>query len=222
MDFYDFKRHWTRRIAPHLTRPEFTDVLVRDFNRFTFGRWGTPFVLGDVPAKFETCDWNLWHRGREPRYWAYVKHSACHWLANSNLALAKLSEPKRAWRIVTSDQHSTVWDGDTVLFDMNGAALMSVEQAFGMASDGPNAHKLAIGEELVVEDAEHYSVQHPHAPRVVQDAAGVIPSTLVQAWLDKPGQPYDRATLLRIARLYASGVKAEMLDGMLDEFVACH
>ena len=40
-----------------------------------------------------------------------MKHAACHWLVNFALELAQLVEPDRKWRIITSDKHSTVWDG---------------------------------------------------------------------------------------------------------------
>jgi hypothetical protein len=53
----------------------------------------------------------------------YVKHGACHWLVNFNLKLACLVEPDKQWRIVTSDSHSTVWDGEDTLFDINYFAL---------------------------------------------------------------------------------------------------
>ena len=37
MRYYDLKRHWTRRIEPHLTDERLNAILVRDFNKFTFG-----------------------------------------------------------------------------------------------------------------------------------------------------------------------------------------
>jgi hypothetical protein len=53
----------------------------------------------------------------------YVKHAACHWLVNFALELAQHVEPNRAWRIITSQEHSTVWDGKDTLFDFNFLAL---------------------------------------------------------------------------------------------------
>ncbi len=123
MRYYDLQRHWTRRIATHLDDGKLNSVLVRDFNKFTFGRWRQPFTHGQFPREFESCDWWCGHHGPEPRFWLYVKHSACHWLVNFNLRLAQLVEPDRAWRIMTSDEHSTVWDGDQTLFDFNFLAL---------------------------------------------------------------------------------------------------
>src|SRR5262249_35147035 len=78
MRYYDFKRHWTKRVEPHLGDAELNKVLVRDFNKFTFGRWRKRFGPGMYPDQFESCDWRLNHRGPLPRYWRYVAGSACH------------------------------------------------------------------------------------------------------------------------------------------------
>jgi len=39
MHYYDLKRHWTRRIEPHLADARLNAILVRDFNLFTQGMW---------------------------------------------------------------------------------------------------------------------------------------------------------------------------------------
>jgi hypothetical protein len=147
MRYYDLQRHWTRRIAPHLGDPKLNAILVRDFNKFTLGRWQKRFTQGQFPRDFESCDWSEDHRGREPRFWPYVKHGACHWLVNFNLRLAQLVEPGRAWRIVTSDQHSTVWDGEQTLFEFTFLALgISPQECFDLA----NGRQLPPGQELKV------------------------------------------------------------------------
>jgi hypothetical protein len=43
--------------------------------------------------------------------------------STSILKLAMQVEPNRIWHIVTSDEHSTVWDGKKTLSDMNFLAL---------------------------------------------------------------------------------------------------
>lgn len=154
MRYYDLQRHWTRKIAPHLNDERVSRVLVRDFNKFTSGRWGQPFTRGQFPRDFESCDWSWEDRGREPRYWRYVKHSACHWLVNFNLRLAEAVEPDRPWRIVTSEKHSTVWDGDTTLFEFNFLAFgIPAKRCFALA-DGK---RLSPGKELRVYMADHLS-----------------------------------------------------------------
>jgi hypothetical protein len=91
----------------------------------TSSRWHKPFTLGMYPADYESCDWRYSNprRGRPPAFWRYVKHGACHWLVNAALRLAMLTDPNRQWRVVTSDKHSTVWDGDDTLFDLQFSAL---------------------------------------------------------------------------------------------------
>ena len=155
MQYYDLKRNW-RRVRPHLADPEVAGVLVRDFNKYTFGRWEKEFLPGMVPHEFESCDWWCNHRGRLPAYWQYVKHAACHWLVNFNLELAQASVADRAWRIISSDDHSTVWDGATTLFDLNFLAL-GVSPAECYRKARRTGEILKPGEHLTVHYAEHYS-----------------------------------------------------------------
>jgi hypothetical protein len=67
MKYYDLKRNWYR-VKPHLENKELNDILVRDFNKFTFGRWGRKFTYGDLPCEFESCDWDIDHRGKRPAF----------------------------------------------------------------------------------------------------------------------------------------------------------
>jgi hypothetical protein len=73
---------------------------------------------------------------------------------NFALRLATLAEPKRPWRILTSDQHSTVWDGQRTLFDLNSLALGGTPQD---AFDRAYEEELPVGEQLEVHFAQHYS-----------------------------------------------------------------
>jgi hypothetical protein len=134
MRYYDLKRHWTKKIEPHLADEQLNNILVRDMNKFTMGRWEKPFVHGQYPCEHESCDWSLEHKGPAPRYWKYTKHAACHWLVNFNLKLAMLVEPERSWIIVTSDNHSTVWDGAETLFEFNFLAFgIPPQECFDLA-----------------------------------------------------------------------------------------
>src|ERR1700752_3272445 len=151
--YYDLQRHWTRKIVPHLNDESLNRILVRDFNKFTFGRWEKPFLPGNFPEDFESWDWRWSHgrRGPCPRFWAYVKHSACHWIANFALQLAQLAEPGEKWRIVTSQKHSTVWDGQKTLFDFNLLALgVPVDEAWELAAESKGSRVLPIGIQMSV------------------------------------------------------------------------
>lgn len=135
--YHDLRRYWTKRIMPHLQDKKINDILVRDFNNYTTGLWGKPFKRGMYPEDVENCDWRPDHLGREPRFWKYVKHAACHWIVNFSLRLAMLAEPKRQWRILRSDKHSTVWDGRFTLFDFNYQALgITAQECYEAVKDG--------------------------------------------------------------------------------------
>jgi hypothetical protein len=111
ISYYDLKRHWTKKIEPHLNDTELNDILTKDFNKFTWGRWRIGFGKNELPHEFETAFSFFEHRGPLARFRWYTKHGACHWLVNFTLRLAMLAIPSQTWRIITSDAHSTVWNG---------------------------------------------------------------------------------------------------------------
>ena len=142
MKYYPIVKNW-RKIKKHLNNKQLNDILVFEFNKYTYGCWEIEFKHGEFPSKYETCMWDLGIIGRRPTYFRYVKHGACHWLVNFNLKLASLVEPKKQWRVVTSDAHSTVWDGEKTLFDMNYSALgVDPDDAFERA----NKEQLKVNE----------------------------------------------------------------------------
>jgi hypothetical protein len=154
MQYYPIVKNW-RKIKKYLNDKNLNDTLDEDFNKFTYGRWKMKFPSDKIrfPRDIETCDWEWGIKGRHPEYFNYVKHSACHWLVNFNLELAKLVEPKRQWRILTSDSHSTVWDGKDTLFDFNFSALqVNPNDAFKIA----NREELEIDQKIVVNYATAY------------------------------------------------------------------
>lgn len=151
--YYDLVKNW-RKVRKHLADKELNDIQVRDFHKFTWGRWRRPFRHGMCPNEFEGCDWQIGHRGKYPAYWRYVKHAACHWLVNFALRLAMLVEPDRPWRIITTPKHSTVWDGDRLLLDLNFQAMgVSPRECFLLGY----GRELAPGAILQVSYADHYS-----------------------------------------------------------------
>ena len=168
MQYYDLQRNW-RKVKRHIGHPDVQAVLVRDFNKFTFGRWRNEFVAGKVPRDFESSDWEwgMGLRGRHPAFWQYVKHSACHWLVNLALVLAMHVVPDRPWRIITSDKHSTVWDGEMTLFDFNFSAMeVPPDQCFQNAYE----EELEPGAMIEVGFAEHFSVDVARTAKQRQEA----------------------------------------------------
>jgi len=111
MHYYDLQKNWTKRIEPHLGNKQLNNILVRDLNKLSSSRWGKPFIHGQYPWEYGDLQWTHGHKGPAPRYWRYTQAGSCHWLVNFNLKLATLVEPQQHWRIVTSPEHSTVWDG---------------------------------------------------------------------------------------------------------------
>jgi hypothetical protein len=173
--YYPAARHWTRRVMPCLADPELNAILVRDFNRYTYGTWRRHFRPGDLPHQFENGDWWLDHRGPMPRFWQYVKSGACHALVNFNLKLAQLVEPVRPWRIVTSDKHSTVWDGATTLWDLNFLALgVAPQECLELASSrAAGGRQLPVGKQRYVHSYPHYTLLAEGPP-----SAGPSPPTV--------------------------------------------
>ena len=156
MRYYDLKKNWTRKIVPHLSDPEVIKVLVADMDKFTFGRWGSHFTVDMLPAQVDSCDWRCDRRGRMPRFWDYASHSKCHWLVNFNLELAKRAVPRRPWRIRTSQKHSTVWDGEELLFDINFSALdVPPDECFTMSK----GRILKIGKRMETYPVPHWKTE---------------------------------------------------------------
>jgi hypothetical protein len=148
MRYYPVIKNWNRKIRPHLENPEVQRVLVRDFNKYTMGQLGLRFRRGQLPREFGNRDWLKCFSGRRrPQYVDYVSEGACHWLVNFNLKLAQLAEPTRPWRILTSSKHSTVWDGDSTLFDPQFLALgVDAATSFQIAQEGPEAIEWNVGQ----------------------------------------------------------------------------
>jgi hypothetical protein len=91
-----------------------------------------------------------------PRYYRYTKHAACHWLVNFNLKLTTLVDPQRAWRILASEKHSTVWDSLETLFECNLLAFgAQAQECFDLAFLGGQV--LLPGKFIRTYYAQHYS-----------------------------------------------------------------
>ena len=137
MRYYDLQKHWSKKIEPHLANKKLNDILVRDLNKRSMGQWGKPFVHGQYPWEYGGRESLDGHRGPAPRYWKYTQYAACHWLVNFNSKLATLVEPQTPWMIITSDKHSTVWDGLETLFEFNFLAYgVPAQECFDLASQG--------------------------------------------------------------------------------------
>lgn len=127
MRYYDFSSNWDDKCRPHLKDPKFQDLLKRNFGLYVKGRFESfvpprTFEPGSTPSKYDLGTWRKFTPNPEP-FWDYVCSGACHWLVNSYQRLAQLAEPDRDWRIVSGEEHSSVWDGEETLFDPQYCAL---------------------------------------------------------------------------------------------------
>ena len=104
-----------------------------DFNDAT-GDWPVEdlHTIAVYPADYDNVDWRPFNEdgsnriGRRPEFWKYVCMGACYFLVNLNLHLAKKWRPQIPWRVLSSEYHATVWNGDRenmILFDMQYLAL---------------------------------------------------------------------------------------------------
>jgi hypothetical protein len=91
--------------------------LVGDLNKSTSGRWQQCFevaVLDPIPgARPASAVW-------QP---PIAASELVRRFVSSGPGLNRGAEPKRTWRIVSSEMHSTCWDGRETLFDLNFEAL---------------------------------------------------------------------------------------------------
>jgi hypothetical protein len=72
--------------------------------------------------------------------------------------LAKAVKPASEWRILTSELHSTVYNGQGMLFDLNFCAFrIPPQQAYRLARDAGKGKILKPGEHLTVHYAQLFS-----------------------------------------------------------------
>jgi hypothetical protein len=90
--------------------------------------------------------------------------------------MAVLVEPERPWRVITSDKHSTVWDGRETLFEFNFQAFgISADECFAFATEAEaNPRELRPGKERKAGSPEHYSVERNNVYRRAANNSGML------------------------------------------------
>ena len=137
--YYPLARNWTKIIKPVFESAEAQAILFRDYKKYIKGKqhnlnkmygdngedtrvsWN--YKKKDMPRDWDSVDWRYDRVGRPPAYDQYVCWGGCHWVVNTLLYTACEVYPETDWRIITSDMHSTVWDGGHLFFDLNYMAL---------------------------------------------------------------------------------------------------
>lgn len=144
--YFDIQKNW-RKLSPIFKSDEARSVWHPCIEEFMTmrgedsGYKHKPKPDALYPRDYESCDWYMMEgRGREPQFRLYARHSACHWVVDLALFVAKTAFPKIPWRILTGKKHTTVWNGcvdSPVLFDINFLALgVPASDAMEMASKG--------------------------------------------------------------------------------------
>lgn len=137
--YFDLGKHWNSRIKNIFESDVVQAQLFQDFNKFVkgkerrFNKWRSDsgssnhvsyeYSQTDKPIRWDSCDWRCGRIGRPYSFDEYVCHGACHWIVNSILLTAIIAYPDQPWVIVSSPNHSTVWDQGLTFFDINYFAL---------------------------------------------------------------------------------------------------
>lgn len=147
--YFQIQKYW-RRLKPIFESKEARSIWwpnMLEYSEQRASQYGYRLngrhLLNKLPRDFDSCDWRYngdWRKGRQPAFWDYACHGACHWLVDLCLYVAQTAYPDIPWRIVSSSKHSTVWNGDIrnpVLFDVNFLAMgNSAKEALKTARRG--------------------------------------------------------------------------------------
>lgn len=157
-EYVDIKANW-RRLRPVFESDRARSIYepcMREYGEVRAEERGQTYQHreGDIlPRHYDSCDWRWCRddrgRGRKPAYWDYACHSACHWVVDLALFVAQERCPSEHWRIITSQKHSTVWNGNVkkpLLFDINFSAIgVDASEALSLAAKG---RELKVGKYL--------------------------------------------------------------------------
>lgn len=188
LQFFDAVSNWDQ-IEPHLTDEEFRRVLHHDFGKLVFGRYRKTYP---TPGREFPVDWSDPEGtprlpGPEAPYQRWVCSDACFWLVNSvGLRLATLVEPKRDWRIVYSNVHSTCWDGEETLWDFYGLCFIGDphQAVFDAFCEFPS-RQLPVRTYKEVVFAEHHEIEIERRVRGV--VHGLCPWCGAVGWVNGNG-----------------------------------
>ncbi|MEN9566485.1 MAG: hypothetical protein RLZZ69_1681 [Cyanobacteriota bacterium] len=125
-EYFDHRKHW-RKLQPIFESDEIKEASNREMNSFKL----TDYHPGNrvyrnfrYPEEYDNSDWRFERgRGRPANYLRWVCSRSCHWSAIVNLQVLWIYQPEIPWCLVTSRDHSTVWDGHKLIFDMQYYAL---------------------------------------------------------------------------------------------------
>lgn len=106
------------------------------------------YEVGTMPAELDSRCYAI-KAGRPKGYADYILGGGCHWVCNWLLSCIEQVEPNKPWRIVTSDLHTCLWDGNRVLLDITYQGLdLSIEDSYWNTMCQPSYQCLEPGQEL--------------------------------------------------------------------------
>ncbi len=144
-EYFDIQKNWRKLgvlfrsdVARSIWHPCMEEFAQQQAEEHKFPHRPKPDA--QFPTDYESCDWRCDRPGKQPAFWDYARHAACHWVADLALFVAKTAYPQTPWRILTARHHTTVWNGSTeapILFDINFHAMgVTAQEAIKKASKG--------------------------------------------------------------------------------------
>ena len=151
LKYFDISRHW-KTLNPIYESPEIRELALYEMNCYrecqalNYGIKFKEIKEFRYPGYFDSCDWRCDRRGRPPLYDNWICHSACHWIANINMAVVKKAFPNREWRVINSYFHSTVFDGDRTIYDTNLKGMnISIQMVIDWINNDPSSEIHPVG-----------------------------------------------------------------------------
>ena len=161
---FDIGRNW-KKLAPYAETKEARRRLDRDLRIYSAVRareadehykklghknysssWNQ-YTEGTMPNGLDTRCQSM--SARPKKYEDYILGGGCHWIVNWSLCILEHALPKKEWRIVSSDLHSAVWDGNKTFFDITYFPRgLSIDDTYWNTIHQGSCRILAPGQEL--------------------------------------------------------------------------
>ena len=124
LTYFNVSKYWDK-LNPIYETDEIKEIALYKLNAYLKvkakddGYTFKPLTEFVYPCDYNSDFWICDGRKRRLKYFNWVLHRACHWMAPINLEVIVKALPDREWRLVYSDFHSTVFDGKRTVYDLN-------------------------------------------------------------------------------------------------------
>jgi hypothetical protein len=145
--YFPIEKCW-QELSPIFESETIRELTRYEMNSFLVARWEVKGKTDDLilhktfkyPVEFDEADWARTHQ-----YHAWVCSASCHFMCNVNLAVLKIYQPEKDWKLIFSRKHSTIWDGDHLIYDMQSLALGFTACQVVNTINNHNAVELPVG-----------------------------------------------------------------------------